>query len=278
MAPFAKLSSMKLSTPVVVVLLCFGWSALSAQGSAYSERQFDDSSKGIVYEKEFSGDFRLHTNGWAVAVNFGKLQTYYKTRYYHLEFGELKHPKEFKQSFDLNFTPNTTISRSFAFGKQNSFYALRGGYGEKRYLSEKARQRGVAVGMSYQAGPVLGLLKPYYLEIVRRQDGIDVQTTTEKYSPANADLFLDVNDIYGAAGFREGLGELSVRPGVHGKFALHFDWGAFDEFVKALEAGVMVDVFFQDVPIMVENEAITNVENRPYFINLYLAFQLGKRW
>jgi hypothetical protein len=59
--------------------------------------------------------------------------------------------------------------------------------------------------------------------------------------------------------------------------ALHFDWGAFDEFVKAMEAGVMVDFYFKKVPIMVET-ANGDIENSPLFINLFINIQLGKRW
>jgi hypothetical protein len=65
---------------------------------------------------------------------------------------------------------------------------------------------------------------------------------------------------------------------VHAKFAVHFDWGAFDEFAKAIEAGVMVDYYFSRVPIMVDSPLVDNAENKAVFINLYLNLQLGKRW
>jgi hypothetical protein len=32
--------------------------------------------------------------------------------------------------------------------------------GEKKYFSEKAKRRGVAVGVNYEIGATLGLLKP----------------------------------------------------------------------------------------------------------------------
>ena len=89
---------------------------------------------------------------------------------------------------------------------------------------------------------------------------------------------LNINNIYGSSGFSKGLGELKVKPGAHAKAAVHFDWGAFDEFVKALEAGIMIDFYFDNIPIMVESAEVQNVENRPLFINLYLNLQFGKRW
>ncbi len=248
----------------------------------YDTRQnIYDESKGIVYNREFSADLKLHTNGYSIGVNIGRLKTYYLTRFINFELGEIKHPKEFRQSFDFQTPAASRVSRAFIFGKQNNFLVLRGGLGEKRYFSEKARRRGLAVGISYEGGASLGLLKPYYLELVRSVEPGNFDNFTirsEKYSENNANLFLDISRIYGSSGFSRGLGEVSIRPGLHGKFALHFDWGAFDEFVKAMEAGVMVDAFFQKVPIMVESPLVENTENTPLFINLFINLQLGKRW
>ncbi|MDX1943700.1 MAG: hypothetical protein SFU99_24245 [Saprospiraceae bacterium] len=243
-------------------------------------QNYYEENKGIVYNKEFSVNFKLHTNGYALGVDIGSLQTYYITRFWTFEIGELKHPKEFRQGFDSRSSYTNRIARAFIFGKENTFIPLRVGFGEKRYLSEKAKRRGLAIGMSYAIGGSLGLLKPYYLDIVRYPDvgGGDPFVRSERYSEENAEFFLNTSRIYGSSGFAKGLDEISFLPGAHGKFAIHFDWGAFDEFVKALDAGVMVDFYFKDVPIMVESPRVANAENTPIFINLYLNLQLGKRW
>ena len=65
-------------------------------------KQLDYSSAGILYNKEKSIEFRPHTNGAAVGVHFGKIKTYYKTKYYQFDFGFLRHPKEFRQSITFN--------------------------------------------------------------------------------------------------------------------------------------------------------------------------------
>lgn len=262
-------------------LLLLGALPLSAQQTFETNKNIYDESEGIVYERELTADLKLlQTNGFAIGVNIAKLKTYYLTRYINIEFGEIKHPKEYRQSFDFQ-RQSARVSRAFVFGKQNNFFVLRGGFGEKRYFSEKAKRRGVAVGISYEAGPSLGLLKPYYLELIRSAEPGEVDNfvvRSEKYSEQNANTFLEISRIYGSSGFAEGLGELGIVPGAHAKFAMHFDWGAFDEFVKAIEAGVMVDVFTQKVPIMIESPLVENTENRPFFINLYVNLQLGKRW
>ena len=249
-------------------------------GQTFQPKQIDYEGKGIIYNKEFALDFKLHTNGFAFGTKIGKLKTYYKTNYLSFELGELKHPKEFRQNVENFSTFPSISSRSFVFGKQNNFYVLRSGFGVKRYLSEKARYKGVAVGIAYEAGPSLGFLKPYYLELRRTREnqtgsGSQFEISTEKYTVDNQDIFLDRNKIFGAAPLVRGFNELGIRPGIHGKFSFHFDWGAFDEIVKALELGLMADFYFSEIPILVESE---NVSNQVLFLNLYISLQFGKRW
>ncbi len=243
--------------------------------NTFQPKQFDNDREGIIYNKELAIDLRIHTNGFALAANFGRLKSYYKTRYYHFEIGEVKHQKEHRQSFDPSGGFSGKTSRSFMFGKRNTLYVLRAGIGEKRYFSEKAKHKGLAIGVTYEIGPALGMLKPYYLEIINESSSSGFFLVSEKYTEENASTFLDVTRIYGASGFTKGFGELKFVPGIQFKASIHFDWGAFDEFIKAMEAGIMGDIFIKKMPLMADVEF---AENRPYFINLFLTLQLGKRW
>ncbi len=248
---------------------CFGYISLLAQTIQPRNRTF--SNQGIVYNKELSFDFRINTfRGFSFAVNVGKIISYDKTRFYHFEFGNLRHPKEFKQNDQ--FSRRFGGQRSFFFGKQNSMFALRGGWGTKKYFSEKASTRGVAIGISYEIGPSIGILKPYYLEINR----FDASSVEEKYSTDNQDRFLDVTRVQGAAPFSKGITELAFLPGAQAKFSFHFDWGAFDEYVKAMDIGIMGDFYLKKADILVDN-GLEGVKNRQFFINLFVSLQLGKR-
>lgn len=264
----------------IYILLPFLLISCFAEAQQYlnsGENYYDDRA-GIVYNKELTIDLKFHTHGFAVGTQIGTINTYYLTRFLNFEIGELKHIKEYRQS-DFQTAAAGKVSRAFIFGKQNSFFVLRGGVGEKRYFSEKAKHKGLAIGISYEAGPSLGLLKPYYLELYRTLDpgSPNYFIRSERYSEENAADFTNLGLIYGSSGFSKGLDELKIMPGGHAKMALHFDWGAFDEFVKAMEAGVMVDFYFKKVPIMVET-ATGDIENSPLFINLFINVQLGKRW
>ena len=257
---------------LVLVIILSATTFTQAQKINKERKKFRE-DKGVTYEKEFGVDIRPHTNGFAIAGNYGIIKTYYKTQVFQFEITELRHPREVRQSFDFFNTPLGNTSRSFVFGKQNSFYALHLGYGGKRYFSEKANRKGVAIGMTYSIGPSLGITKPYYLQLRRfEQNPIDYSVVNEKYSPENASEFLNINSIFGGAGFSYGLDELSVMPGGHAKIGLHLDWGAFDEFIKAIEAGITVDVYPKKIALMVTED------NPSIFLNFYIAVQLGKRW
>ena len=230
-----------------------------------------DQRKGIVYNFEQAMDIRVHTGGIDLGYLEGKLKTYYLTRYYTFNIGYIKHPKEFRQNFGTIGFYSTT-SKPFVYGKQNSLLVVRAGVGQKKYLSEKAKRRGIAVGINYEIGPTLGLLKPYFLDLNYQEGNGSFSTTrSEKYSEENAETFLDLYSIEGSSGFTRGFSETKLMPGVHGKFAIHFSWGAFEEKVRAIEGGIMFDLFTRQVPLMIIEQ------NRPYFINLYISLHLGKR-
>jgi hypothetical protein len=261
-------------TPILLFVGLFLWHIPSIQAQTIIQpKQLDYSSLGVLYNEERVVELRPHTNGGAIAFHAGKIVTYYKTKYYLFDLGILRHPKEYRQSITFHSgNPFTRTANSFTYGKQNHFIMLRAGFGEKRYFSDKAKRKGVAVGVNYQVGASIGLLKPYYLQLSRlRDDGHSDFVSTERYSEENAYLFLDGTKIIGPASFFKGFGEISLVPGLNAKVGAHFSLGAFDQYVKAVEIGITLDAFFRRVPIMI----IEN--NTPVFINGYLSFQLGKR-
>jgi hypothetical protein len=253
-----------------LVLLCLPFVLatlhLSAQGSFAPQ-----TNVGIVYNQERTFNFRIATNrSLVMGVEFGKLRTYNKTKTWGVSLGELKHPKEQRQSAD----PRASRAfRPYVYGKQNSLFVLRAGWGAKRYFSEKAKQKGVAIGMSYSIGPSIGLLKPYYLALAHEGDNNTAyRVLHQKYGENNAQIFLDNTRILGASNFTRGISETSFLLGGNAAIAYHMDWGAFDEMVKALEIGLMVDVFSKKAPIFVSPE-----QNRQVFLNFFVNVQFGKR-
>jgi hypothetical protein len=235
----------------------------------FGQKKVSKDLKGIIYDHEKALDLRVHTHGWAANVQFGQLKTYYRTQYYQVGLGELKHVKEVGSSTDFSNLTQGAAFRKYTYGKQNYAYTLRGGWGMKRYYSEKAEKKGVAVGVNYSGGLSMGLMVPYYLEVSTAQR--DGSTRIIKYTPETATLFTDRQRVRGKGGIFKGVPETKIVPGFYGQAGVHLDWGAFDEFLRAVEVGVQLDVFTKKLPILISDN------NKPYFLNFYASLQLGKR-
>src|SRR5699024_4525643 len=126
---------------------------------------------------------------------------------FQFEVGETKHPKGKKTSRDqLYREPGTnyvrrTSGRRFVYGKKNVFYQIRLGYGRRRTIGKKGNKNGVEVSAIYMGGVTLGLLKPYYLELL---DESGSNTYYAKYTPETATDFLTLNNIVEGGGFKRG--------------------------------------------------------------------------
>jgi hypothetical protein len=256
---------MKVISPILFLL--FYSLTISAQTRLASE------AKGIVFDKEKTVEFRLHTHGWALNYQIGKIKSYYKTSYYEFGLGELNSHKEVSKSTDPVGGVGGGSFRSYSYGKQNYAFMLRGGMGFKTYYSEKAAKNGVAVGILLAGGLTAAIMKPYYLEVGSSRNIEQVKSI--KYTPETESLFLDKTKVTGSDGLFKGISESSIVPGAYGRVGVHLDWGAFDEFMKAIEVGIQVDIFPKRLPIMVPLNGVN--ENKPYFLNLYVSLQLGKR-
>jgi len=241
----------------------------------FQPKQIEFDWKGIIYRHEKAFDISIHTHGFMIGYNAGRIKTYDKTKYYHFSLGYMRDPREMRQNKNIPFDGKS--SNSFVYGKLNSLYVIRGGIGRKKYLSEKAKRRGIALGYSYEFGPSIAVLKPSYLELLftEVQGGMNVdELRVERFTNENADVFLDYNRIFGGGGFTRGWSELSFTPGIQARGGVLFSLGAYDKYVRMLEVGVMADLFIKKIPILNETEAVSN---KPYFINLYLTLQLGAR-
>src|SRR4051812_18153294 len=219
------------------------------------------------YKKQAAGGLRIQTNGLSIYGEYGWIKDIYRTRLIQLEYTYYVDYRQKKQK------SQTEGGRNYLYGFQNRLHMIHLSYGLERVIADKAARNGVRLSFIFFGGFSLGLLKPYYLELVQPGDTNTLPShKPEQYSAANESRFLDKSQIYGAAPIRYGLSKIQPVPGIHTKSALNFDWGSKDEFVKALEAGVMLDVFYKRLPIMVNNN------NRFFQIALFLSFHFGKRW
>lgn len=224
--------------------------------------------KGFLYKQERFLDLAIQTNGFFVGYNLGKIKTYQRSYYTHLDLGLLEHPRE--QKIHRSFHQSNGLFNSYTYGKQHSLWNIRAGRGLVHYFSEKARTKGIAIGLRLEGGLILGLLKPYYIKILKNVDGV-FYVEHIRYDEEHKELFLNQSLIIGASPFRKGLGELRIRPGAYGRVSVSFDPGAYDRLVRALNIGFCFDVYPGSVPIMVS-------EKNPFFFpNFFINLQIGSR-
>ncbi len=223
--------------------------------------------KGYLFKSEWSIDAGIHTNGFFFGYNRGKIQSFHTTKTLHFDMGILYHPLETRTS-----RPGNVGLRSFdsyCYGKQNQMINFRVGRGIVKTLSEKARVKGIALGLRLEGGVMLGLEKPYFLKVIDEQDGrFVVREISYRDDPVT---FLDQSRILGGSSFFKGFGHMGLNPGAFGRIGLRLDPGAFEKFVKSLEAGIQLDIYSRRPKIMLlENNSI-------YYVNFYINLQLGSR-
>jgi hypothetical protein len=242
---------------------------LSAQRKGSTFTASDD--KNAIHKNEWSIGARLHSNGLSAFYERVWIKSTWKSNILQVNYFQYKDLKEQRQK-SIYFINGT--QKRFIYGKQNNFFSVNALFGQRKVLADRADVKGVKVSMTYLGGVSLGFLKPYYLEFIRQTgDGFD--TFVEPYTGENDSIFLDNSNqsrIVGRGGIQYGFGEMVPIPGAHGKFGFHFDWGKNQNLVSALELGVQLDIYYRNIPIMITER------NRPFIMNVYLAFQLGKRW
>lgn len=224
-----------------------------------------------VYDYEFTGGFMLHTRGLGLNFRYLKFKDGFVKRGVEFDFAGIKHPKEVKSPGQNPYGP----SRSFVYGKINSLYALRLGYGLDKVLIDKTDQGSISIDWINFAGASFGLVKPIYVEVESDVSGTRM-VSVERYDPA----IHDFTKIYGQAPFFTGLEKTQLRLGIYYKTGFSFDYNWNDNKVSAIEVGGIVDFYpswfglyeEEKVPIMYE------VTNYNVWVQFYVTLNFGAKW
>ena len=251
---------MKAKTVIIVFMLLFPM-LLPAQ-----EVEYDTIGELIIYNRERAGLFTVHSSGLGLGYRAGKNQNAFNTRI--LSF-ELSTQNSLKQMKLIN--PFYANSKRYVFGKLNDILLLRASYGFNYLLNRKPYWGGVELRWLWEAGPVLGFEKPYYLYVVtmdqNSQGEMDYFIITDKFGSDN--LWVD---IYGRAPFKEGFNELRLVPGAFGKIGFQVEFGNVSTSIKALETGVVLSFFPQKIYMMDDDQ------NNTLLLNFYISYGFGKRF
>lgn len=237
-------------------LLFAGFLLLSLQGySQQREREEDD------YTREFVWGINKNTNGGYIGgfnVKMSRRVQPLMFRTLGFEIANVKHPKEIRVP--------AFSGGSFILGKSNYLYSMRFSYGMERLLFRKGPQQGVQISALASAGPTIGVIAPYFIEIESSNRGF---TTTEQYDPYNPN-HLGIY-IYGTGRPLEGIGQSKLTAGLHVRGGFSFEFGTFRSNVSGLEIGLMVEGFPKEI------ELLPRSENQAIFPSAYITLFHGSR-
>jgi hypothetical protein len=234
-----------------------------------------DGNTDIIYDRQQLGGFNLNLNGYGGFYQYLKYKDARHLRIFNVDLNVVKHEKE-KRTPSLYQDPQV---KSYFYGKQNSFYTLRLGLGQKVVMTEKLRKGGVQLGYNWQFGGVAGFTKPVYLQIVYIEQTPGSEQITFQVEKFDPDRHFAEN-IYGRASALRGLGELKFYPGIYFKSSLYFEFSNYKDRLKGIETGMSADAFLKTIPIMapkVLKEDLNNPKNHQVFIALYINFFIGKK-
>jgi hypothetical protein len=233
--------------------------------------------KALPLTQEMGFGFRLNSDGWTCFTSRGFIDPEKKvTTFFTVDISEKKHPKE-TRSMNENFSvvyPNEVKPLPYKYGKINNFYQIKLGYGAMRELSGRLDKKSVTISWVYAGGLSIGLLKPYYLDLLV-PEGAGYVRKFEKYTDQTKEYFLDLNNsgtILGGSYFTKGIGELNIEPGLHARSGFYFDYSTTRKSFVGVEVGASIEAYMHTIDIM------ANAHNKPVFLNFYADFRLGKRW
>ena len=239
---------------------------LSAQNIDIQDENDKPLEERLVYDHQNTFHVTLHSQGLGAGFKIGRIKSIHRTCNWETQVVSLHSLKEIKT---MNLSTYNT--RPFVYGKLNSTYVVRFGYGEERRIFGKPYWGGIETRWTYEFGASLALLKPYYYYVsVYKQlgDGSYWETIEEQTYDDKSQWI----DILGRASFSKGLDETHLSPGAHASVGLSFDFGKSRSRVQAINLDIMAEYFPLGVSIM------NSERNRMLFVTFILSYNWGSRF
>lgn len=238
---------------IILIFVPFCGVSLFAQGELNEQQK-------VFFRNERSFAFLLNSDGMGISYREAKRVDFLNKRFFEIEAGTLRHPREYRMSNPLYQTPGT-----FVFGKLNSTIYLRGSYGQQREIFKKADLGGVAIRYFYEGGPVFALYKPIYYKILYPVGTYEFEVKVEKINVKTHQPY----DIYSKAPFTKGLSETKILPGLFAKGGFNFEYSKEDKVIHAVEIGAQINAFPKKIPIM------ATTDNKSIFFSLFVSYRFG---
>lgn len=215
-------------------------------------------------KKSFSLGVFTHTYG--IGISFDQLR--WLSEKYGLKFGLDVASYKNRRESRIESLYRDQGGKPYIFDKLNYCYFFSFQFGIVKPVIKRTEFSKLHINVYAQAGFDLAILKPYLVEIAVAIPGT-----------ANAIVKIDQNssqyvfqDIVGEADFFTNMNSFTAMPGIRVKSGFQLDVALNNFVIRAVDAGIQVDLFNKPVPIM---DATPNPQ---YFFGGYLGFMIGNAW
>jgi hypothetical protein len=242
---------------VVTVFLFIGLVFFARQAIAQTQDTYDYNSE-LVWgiNKNSSGGL---IGGFTLKASKRINKKVFET--YGLELINVKNPHEVR-------VQNANGGNYFIYGKTHYLYAIRLQYGRDVVLFDKGPQQGVEIKGVFAAGPTIGVVAPYYVEVDSSNYSVKVPFTGK----------VDPNKIIGTGSLFQGIGDSKIQLGFNFKAALNFEVGSSKNNVTGFEAGFLLDAYAKKVELMYSDSHKKNpTENYAVYPTVFLTLFFGSR-
>lgn len=243
---------------VGLVLLGFGVQSLQAQVVVEEEDPFRQQ------DHAFGLGANLYSYGLGLDFQYFRKREPMWEYTLGLTLSSLKDPRE------VRIASNFADQGGKDFIPDKRFYvytmALTGGYQRLIYPNTGFNRLSLRVGVF--GGPVLGFMKPYYIEYFVNSSSITNPVRTEQYS---AQLH-DRNFIIGEADFFEGFGETQIVPALRLGVNATLNLASSALYLRALQVGIQTDIFTKRLNILDEQT------DQAVFFSGRIGFLIGNAW
>ena len=221
----------------------------------------------IIYNHQNSFNLCIHSQGFGLGFKIGKINNIYTTSNWETEFFTLNSLKEIR----LISGYASTLARPFKYGKLNTVFGFRFGYGQEKRIYGKPYWGGVELRWIYEGGVSLALLKPYYYYVLvyKGNSEVDYKEVIEERKFNDQDRWLD---IVGKAPLTKGFNEISLSPGIHVKSGFSFDIGTSRARYQAINFGAVAECYPAGISI------VDSQRNRRFFLTFFLSYNWGSRF
>lgn len=249
---------------------------LCAAGGARAQEGVVSADDYLPKQNAISVGFHVHTYGVGFDIEYRRRQKW-NSRFEAVGTLTLDN---FKNKEEAATDIATVFGGSrFVYDKQNWAYVLGFMGGMQYVLVPRSEFSRVEFKGGISLGPLVTLLKPYYVEVFTgRSIGGFAETVQIPYDVKTPQTFfnprrpINVNDIVGEGDWFQGFGRIRTQTGFRVRADFTLDVSGTSYFVRALNFGLQYDVYGSPLPILASQP------NKQNWFGGYLGIVLGNAW